>query len=348
MSPGARALSPTALGGVGSPRISSFVPAPAASTRPFSPQNRQSALATSLITTGLHHPRERQASESRQIVTPSPPPYTSKPSSSAGSAGSMPSGIDIARPQKRNMDENNDTAVTYQYFAIEEQEAARQKQKKMELAKDDTKAKSSRTASKPDAPKAKECENPKEPTTEQPQKDANGSVKASTQNPDKKGDGKRKVTFDAHPNIVTIKRDVKEDDEDETLPERADGEPQASDVRQMFIILSKICYSSMMKMQMELMDRRSINHQRNRKRTTQNLPLSFLRFRRSHSAALRLLPGGMLGKTQVKACHNRLRRYDLHRYQPHRTFDRQSERDSSDRRRSLSLQRDCQNQGELP
>ena len=120
------------------------------------------------------------------------------------------------------MDETNDTAVTYQFFAIEEQEAERRR-KKGSTKKEAVDNKPSEPAPKPKAPKAKEEKQISEQSdARDPASNADGHARESSDESGTKRDKKRKVTFNVQPNVVTIKREVKDED-DEPLPERADG-----------------------------------------------------------------------------------------------------------------------------
>ena len=78
-------------------------------------------------------------------------------------------------------------------------------------------------APKPKAPKAKEEKQISEqPDARDPASNADGHARESSDESGTKRDKKRKVTFNVQPNVVTIKREVKDED-DEPLPERADG-----------------------------------------------------------------------------------------------------------------------------
>ncbi|KAI5124959.1 hypothetical protein M0805_007386 [Coniferiporia weirii] len=222
-SPGARPSS--VLQGIGSPVVRDFITSSYHAPRMSSASvARQSALSTSLATSSFHHPRAQQetngqvhdAGTHRQgNLTPSPPPYVTNSSAGSSSTLSSSSAAKVSRSLKRNMDAVNDTAVSFRYSVIEEQEKARrlvrskavedqrkkntngQTQAETQVADGGTNRAASQTA-------------PAEPFLQDKRKEADsvdlGQV--SSENRSGKKGSQRKVTFDVEPDIVTSKRDI--------------------------------------------------------------------------------------------------------------------------------------------
>lgn len=108
-------------------------------------------------------------------------------------------------------------------------------------------AKHSDSVQKSDTTKAKAEGKAEEAATQKPVKDVEVGTNGGSEEDSKKRDGKRKVTFNVQPNVVTIKREVKED-EDEPLPERADGTYYLSSSAPRFLMFVKktCCFRTMM------------------------------------------------------------------------------------------------------
>ena len=189
---------------------------------------RPSALSASLATTSFHHPRAQHdtRSDANDVrgrlapLTPSPPPYTSNPASSRSGSESPTNPIAIgSRSSKRNIDESNDAAVTYRFFVIEEQEAARRKAKEQaERNRNNEVVQGKKGPPRPDAEKPAPNSTPKAEDKRDLVAPQNDKVTSP-----KKKDGRRKVTFNIEPNVVTIKRDITAEAEEEQLPEKGEG-----------------------------------------------------------------------------------------------------------------------------
>lgn len=106
------------------------LPAVSASSAPIP---RFSSLSASLASAGFHHPREI-AAQSSAGAAPSPPPYSSRPStpSTITNDPSLQNGAvnvtnmdvrEIRRPMRRNMDETHDTAWSVRISTLEEEMA---------------------------------------------------------------------------------------------------------------------------------------------------------------------------------------------------------------------------------
>ncbi|EJD01144.1 uncharacterized protein FOMMEDRAFT_169318 [Fomitiporia mediterranea MF3/22] len=233
-----RSMSPRrvqpSLSGVGSPVVRNFVPSSYHAPRAVTSSNaRQSALSASLATSSFHHPRAQQESNIRQtsttvpaqrLLTPSPPPYTSNPSSSSSSTGSGTGSIaELSRSLKRNMDASNDIAATHRWYVIEEQEAARrkarekaEKDKENKTPKDE---KEGRDSNKSTATSGNNAVTTR-PSTDKSKGQESLGIDDKRDSPRKK-DGRRKVTFNVEPNVVTIKRNITAESEQGRTP---DGE----------------------------------------------------------------------------------------------------------------------------
>ncbi|KAL5488063.1 hypothetical protein ACEPAI_6171 [Sanghuangporus weigelae] len=220
---------PSSADDMGSVIVRNFIPSTYHTPRAIrSSAARTSALSASLATTSFHHPRAQQDIRSDlagvrdhpALLTPSPPPYTSNPSSSrSGSESELPTAsIAIAsRSFKRNMDESNDAAATYRFFVIEEQEAERRKAKeRAEKNRNNEVTRENKDAPDPDSRKQASA-----PTPQAEEKRDAASTNDKLASPKKK-DIRRKVTFNIEPNIVTIKRDIIAEAEEEQLPEKGE------------------------------------------------------------------------------------------------------------------------------
>ncbi|OCB84377.1 hypothetical protein A7U60_g8361 [Sanghuangporus baumii] len=220
---------PSCAGDIGSVVVRNFVPSTYHTPRAIrSSAAHTSALSASLATTSFHHPRAQQDARSDLAdvrghlapLTPSPPPYTSNPSSSRNGSVSESPTVSIAiasRSFKRNMNESNDAAATYRYFVIEEQEAARRKAKeRAEKNRNNEVTREKKGAPDPDSRKQASS-----PTPQAEERRDTTSTNDKLTSPKKK-DSRRKVTFNIEPNVVTIKRDIIAEAEDEQLPEKGE------------------------------------------------------------------------------------------------------------------------------
>ena len=116
------------------------------------------------------------------------------------------------------MDITNDTAVTFRYYTIEEQEAARRKARQ-DAEQDAAKKENGQTKSGTNQiPESKQEVASSTPAGHK----KSSSVSKVEDNPRKKT-ARRKVTFDAEPEVVTIKRDIKNEKESYDTSEKGEG-----------------------------------------------------------------------------------------------------------------------------
>jgi hypothetical protein len=220
------------------------VPSPRRKASPtFTP--RVSSLSASLATSSFHHPKA-QADRSRNSVSHelsatddnlhlSPPDLSDTSSSlssktysslSSRSSRSMSirastDGPTYLEPFRRNMDQANDTATSFRYFTILEADAARSQRKISERDGDADHG----LETKPDSEVTAE---PEKSVNGTKMERSNGSRSSSRKGRSKSGDrkpeeervevspkGKRKVTFNVKPDVVTIKRLVDKENKDE-------------------------------------------------------------------------------------------------------------------------------------
>lgn len=198
---------------------------------------RQSALSASLATSTFHHPRVRQddppaasvVSESRNNMS-SPPPYASNPTSPVGSNSSSDSTSSsiVARSLRRNMNGSIDTAATYRWYVIEEQEAARRKAKERRRREGQEEANKTNQETTAHAKTGVLEQNTKSGNGEvKPEADdapkASGEVATIEQSKVEGKKGKRHVSFKTEPAVVTIKREINNEKDQETTVEGAEG-----------------------------------------------------------------------------------------------------------------------------
>ncbi|KAF8165661.1 hypothetical protein B0H34DRAFT_649701 [Crassisporium funariophilum] len=202
--------------------IRNFVPEPIRPILSASPSApRMSALSASLATSTFHHPRARQ-SQSR-----SPPATESSGSHGSGSSRTLSTGsgsltlVQSTVPVedsnvlqfKRNINDTINTNASYRYFVnLEEdmarykrsQEEAKKKQQDEEAAKHPQQAgpssKSTQTLGTNGKKKTKTVQTLQSPTVDETTKPEGETTPSRGR--DK---GKRKVTFDVEPAVVTIK-----------------------------------------------------------------------------------------------------------------------------------------------
>lgn len=201
---------------------------------------RVSSLSASLATSAFHHPRA-QAHQGRSALPHvvsatnenlrSPPPYSSNPSSprtsDSYSSLSSPSskslslrasldGPTFLEPFKRNMNLANDTATSFRYFTILEADTNRTQQKAgtahvTTVNSDDASrndSETSKTERKTERSNSSGSRSSKERSSSACRKtDINET--SGTNGQENSSKGKRKVTFDVKPEVVTIAREVK-------------------------------------------------------------------------------------------------------------------------------------------
>ncbi|EGO02123.1 hypothetical protein SERLA73DRAFT_86323 [Serpula lacrymans var. lacrymans S7.3] len=202
------------------PRVSlvlrDFIPASSPVPRALSPASvpRVSSLSASLATSAFYHPRAQNQPTSRVHSTspPSPPPYSSNPSSS-GSADSPPltssdsssrsfsqiNGENILQPFRRSMDEAKDVATSFRYFTNLEADMARVRQQNASDSED----KSAWTNDQANASQSGKMEQKNGGSASQAKEERYRKADPEP-GQDSGSKGKRKVTFDVKPDVVTI------------------------------------------------------------------------------------------------------------------------------------------------
>lgn len=222
-------ISPTQISA--SVTIRSFVPQPVSPAPVVSSTSlpRVSALSASLATSGFHHPRETQG-ESLPATRRNGSNYSS--SSTLSTPRSVSSTLVPSEPHgdgpnvlqfKRNINDAINTQASFRYFLNldedmarykRQQEEASQKQRGTEMAKVNQTAGPSQDNGNPSpngATRSGEVKavDPMSPT-------AGGSTKPESETASSRGrdKGKRKVTFDAQPAVVTIAEEEAKVDEE--------------------------------------------------------------------------------------------------------------------------------------
>lgn len=182
--------------------IHDFVPTPAVVPSRISPGSytpRASALSASIATSSFHHPRAKAASP-----TGSPSTASSKTLGGLPGSADAEERNDILEPFRRDLRDGKDVATSLLVLDLEAQ-MERRRQKRSAEAETTKEASAAQTA----PPATNGVDKPLTP----PASKARESTTASNTTPESKK-GKRKVTFDIQPDVVTIKRDVtKENDE---------------------------------------------------------------------------------------------------------------------------------------
>lgn len=183
---------------------------------------RASALSASLATTSFHHPRENMNSGSPSIRAPSSTSVETEGSLSTASSKTLANQgnqrleevNDILEPFRRDMNEAKDVATSLLVLDLEAQMVRREQQR---AAQEKAKAESDNQGNPPVGPSTQPQPPPSKPNG-MARHTIPGLNDMSTpdnfvSSPESKK-GKRKVTFDVQPDVVTIKRDVtKESDE---------------------------------------------------------------------------------------------------------------------------------------
>jgi hypothetical protein len=181
--------------------IRDFVPAPISPARSRSPSApNMSGLSASLATSSFHHPRARTDHASQ---------LPDRPSSAASSRSNHSTSSSTPPPQgsnsnvlkfKRNINDTINTAASYRYFVNLEDEITRHREHREQNER------------KPEAPDQNQ---PTGGTNEQLRSELRSEEQEVTVSRGReKSKGKRKVTFDVEPEVVTINRELNEDDND--------------------------------------------------------------------------------------------------------------------------------------
>ncbi|RDB20100.1 hypothetical protein Hypma_012852 [Hypsizygus marmoreus] len=213
--------------------IRNFVPSVVSPVRTSPPSiPRVSALSASLATSSFHYPRGRAGRTS-----PSPSGRSasvisngsSQSNSSTLIAPPITEGNNNVLQFPRNINESVNTAVSYQYLVNLEEDMARHRRGRRSETNKSTKTIShpqvdelshAATAEgggvngdKVDKKQASGSQN----NVEKPNPPTEGHEEVSSPRGREKSKGKRKVTFDVQPEVVTIKREVNSDKEEEAL-----------------------------------------------------------------------------------------------------------------------------------
>ncbi|KAG5639699.1 hypothetical protein H0H81_005882 [Sphagnurus paluster] len=224
--------------------IREFIPTGVTRARSSSPPApRVSALSASLATTSFHHPRARSTATS-------PPPASAR-SSSVVSNGSSRSGSStlgsaaIAVPQsldasaanilkiRRNINDTADTAASYRFFMTLEEDMERLRGKKVldklvpEQAQQAGPSRATGSENINGENRHKETSATPPTTIDKPTRQDDEGQPSEGGSPPRgreKGKGKRKVTFDVKPAVVTIKREVIAEKEEEEALANEDGD----------------------------------------------------------------------------------------------------------------------------
>lgn len=221
MSPSSRMSTPDSIHHI----VRNFAPTTQQLPRPTvsSSAPHRSALSSSLASSSFHHP-SRTASTNGQSAAGSTSRINDAAMNSAlkdSASGSPPEGLTMgSRSLRRNMDMENDTIVTFRWSAIEEEEKRLREQKKRERALGQASQDNKKGTDSKRLEKATENSNPPAsitPTNSTGLHEAHSSMKDGQ----KKSPGKRKVTFNVEPSVVTIKG---ADKEDESLTETVEND----------------------------------------------------------------------------------------------------------------------------
>ncbi|KAG6868757.1 hypothetical protein C0993_011026 [Termitomyces sp. T159_Od127] len=202
----------------GTPSVSvtrNFLPTSASRPRSLSPlAPRVSALSASLSTSSFHHPRARATDVSSARSDDSTSSHVSnRPSYSESAPASptlvVPHSVDNVHRIRRNINDGLDMATSHRYFIISDQDQARQRGRS--LTKPEDAFHQSQVASDARVPIViKDDDTEKQ---EEKQSESTSEPLSPSHAVDKKG--RRKVTFDVKPAVVTIKREVTAEVEDE-------------------------------------------------------------------------------------------------------------------------------------
>lgn len=243
-----KSSSPVRIGGISSslPAVSTmrgFAPStyhhgPRTTGRAASPMHApgRSGLASSVAVSGFHHPKSRYQDKARspEPVTNGREPHSSVPlesddvpdTPSTLSSGSVASddSVDLPDTLRRNMNERIDISASLQVFnSVLEKEAAK---KRAQAEAQESKGK----AKEADKGESLSPEAKKKPTASSQSSRGNGeaksqsdSVKNGEPKRERRRSGNKRVTFDVEPDVVTIKREITAEVDDDALSSGADG-----------------------------------------------------------------------------------------------------------------------------
>lgn len=209
----------------GTPSVSvirDFLPTSASRPRSSSPPApRVSALSASLTTSSFHHPRARAtaisppqsdscASSHMSNRTPS------SDSMAASLAIAIPHSVDNVHRMRRNISNGLDMATSHRYFIVSDEDQARKRGRSLTKPEDVPNQNQSGDSYVPIVIKDDDTQKQQEKQPESTNEPVSPSHAA-----DKRG--RRKVTFDVKPAVVTIKREVTaEEIEDEANAAKGD------------------------------------------------------------------------------------------------------------------------------
>lgn len=219
------------VNGVGSPSattIRDFKPVSVLNTArvSLSPVPRVSALAASLATTSFHYPKANQSRSPPPQSNGSPNSVSSQTLSSTHS-GSLTLVQSTGRSKgsnvlqfRRNINDSINTAASFRYFVNLEEDISRHKREReaSNQTGNNQQAGPSQTSENPTTSAENNNHNDQPFQSESPKETQVGEGSAGPRGRDK---GKRRVTFDVQPDVVTIKREVAaENAEQEALAEQ--------------------------------------------------------------------------------------------------------------------------------
>lgn len=195
--------------------INDFVPSPALHQRLNGGDStpKASALSASLVNSGFHHPRERKTQKSHSSISNSSETVSSPVTASSLALANdteedQPN--DILEPFKRDMSDSKDLATSFLVLNLEAEMRRRRAAKPENVPES-----SARGAPQPDTLAAEAAQPNKDTTnainrslTQSPQPNPDQSVSETELTSSRAKKGKRKVTFDVQPDVVTIKREA--------------------------------------------------------------------------------------------------------------------------------------------
>ncbi|KAF9651124.1 hypothetical protein BDM02DRAFT_977785 [Thelephora ganbajun] len=221
--------------------INDFVPTPAVHQRlsggDLTP--KASALSASLATSGFHHPRERA---SQNLPSSPRPSALSETVTSPDTASSttltdyieLDETNDILEPFRRDMSDSKDLATSLLVLNLEAEIERRRRAARPETAPES----SAQGAQQPDTTVTEVTQSNKDTTrvvngverspTQSPQPNPDRTASETELTSPKAKKGKRKVTFDVQPDVVTIKRDVTKEQEADQIDARANGQAEVT------------------------------------------------------------------------------------------------------------------------
>lgn len=222
--------------------VNNFVPTPAHHQRPNGGDStpKTSALSASLVNSGFHHPRKSQnlSSSPRPSSVSNPPETIASPVTDSSLTLTnfieIDETNDILEPFRRDMSDSKDLATSFLVLNLEAEMERRRQAARTETIPES----SARGAQQPDTTVA-EVTQPTEDTTkvingidrtltQSPRPDPDHSTSETELTSPKGKKGKRKVTFDVQPDVVTIKRDVTKEQEANRLYASTNGQVEVS------------------------------------------------------------------------------------------------------------------------